>query len=100
MIGAPEAKLAWPTSTIREDNSREVPLITVPTLVLAGSQDQVDSVEQHRREVTSRIPGSRLQIISVRGHLMPFDEPLALANAIDIFVAKHARGLAGHHKQR
>lgn len=88
LSGVPEAKLAWPTAAIREDISAEVPRIAVPTLLLAGEHDHLDSVEQHRREVLPRIANSRLQIIPGSGHLIPVDEPLALAHAIDAFVAE------------
>ncbi len=88
LSGAPEAKMAWPTAAIQEDISAEVPHIAVPTLILAGEQDRLDSVEQHRREVLSRISGSRLQVISGSGHLIPIEEPVALAQAIKAFVAE------------
>lgn len=88
LSGVPDAKLAWPTSAIREDISAEVPHIAVPTLVLAGEHDRLDSVEQHRREILSRIPNSRLEIIPGSGHLIPIDEPSALARAIHTFVAQ------------
>jgi pimeloyl-ACP methyl ester carboxylesterase len=88
LSGVPEAKLAWPNSAIREDISAEVARIAVPTLVLAGEHDRLNSVEQHRREILSRIPNSRLEIIRGSGHLIPIDEPLALAHAIDTFAAQ------------
>jgi 3-oxoadipate enol-lactonase len=88
LSGAPAAKLAWPTSAIREDISAEVPHIAVPTLLLAGEQDRLDSIEQHRREIISKIANSRLQIVPSSGHLIPIDEPIALARAIDAFVAQ------------
>ncbi len=86
LSGTPEAKLAWPISAMLEDISREVSKITVPTLVLAGEHDRLDSVEQHRREVIARISGARLEIISDSGHLLPIDEPVRTARAIDQFV--------------
>jgi pimeloyl-ACP methyl ester carboxylesterase len=86
LSGTPEAKLAWPISAMLEDISPEVSKITVPTLVLAGEHDQLDSVEQHRREVIARISGARLEIISDSGHLLPIDEPVRTARAIDQFV--------------
>ncbi len=86
LSGTPEAKLAWPISAMLEDISREVSKITVPTLVLAGEHDRLDSVEQHRREVIARISGTRLEIISDSGHLLPIDEPVRTARAIDQFV--------------
>lgn len=86
LSGTPEAKLAWPTSAMLEDISSEVSKITVPTLVLAGEHDQLDSVEQHRREVIARISGARLEIISDSGHLLLIDEPVRTARAINQFV--------------
>ena len=86
LSGTPEAKMAWPTSVILEDISSEVSKIRVPTLVLAGELDRLDSVEQHRREVVARISGARLEIIPQSGHLLPIDEPVRTARAIDLFV--------------
>jgi len=88
LSGTQEAKLAWPTSAILEDISSEVSKITVPTLVLAGERDRLDSVEQHRREVVARIPGATLEIIPNSGHLLPIDEPVQTARAIDHFVRR------------
>ena len=86
LSGAPEAKLAWPTSAIDEDISAEAVKISVPTLVLAGGLDRLDSIEQHRREVVARISGARLEIIPQSGHLLPIDEPVRTAEAIDTFL--------------
>jgi pimeloyl-ACP methyl ester carboxylesterase len=86
LSGTPEAKLAWPTSAIDEDISAAVSSISVPTLVLAGELDRLDSIEQHRREVIARIPGSKLEIIPHSGHLLPIDEPARTARAIDSFL--------------
>jgi pimeloyl-ACP methyl ester carboxylesterase len=87
LSGVPEAKLAWPTSAILEDISSNTLQITVPTLVLAGEQDRVDSIEQHRREIIGRIPNARLSVVVDSGHLIPIDEPVALARSIADFVA-------------
>lgn len=83
-----EAVLAWPTSSLLEDISAEVPKIDVPTLILAGEKDRVDSVEQHRREILARIPNARLEIVKGSGHLVPIDEPAQLASAIAQFAAE------------
>ena len=88
LSGVPAAKLAWPTAAILEDISLELPQIAVPTLVLAGEHDHIDSIEQHRREIVARITGAELQIIHGSGHLVPIDEPLQLASAIGDFVAQ------------
>jgi len=86
LSGSPAATIAWPTSGIVEDISSEVYKISIPTLVLAGERDNLDSVEQHRREVLPRITGARLEIIARSGHLIPIDEAEQLAVAIRQFV--------------
>lgn len=86
LSGAPEAKMAWPAFAMLEDISAEVAKIAVPTLVLAGAEDRLDSIEQHRTEVVARIPGATLAILPHSGHLLPIDEPLQTAAAIDHFV--------------
>ena len=88
MSGNREATLAYPTSSILDDISAEVGRIDVPTLVLAGDLDQLDSVEQHKREVVSRIPNAEFAIIKGSGHLIPIDEPIQLAKQIASFVAR------------
>jgi len=90
LSGVPKAKLAWPTIGMSEDISAEVPKIAVPTLVLAGELDRLDSVEQHRHEIIARIPGSTLEIIAESGHLLPIDQPVRVAKAITDFVETHA----------
>lgn len=86
--GSREAVLAWPTSSLLEDISAELPKIAMPTLILAGEEDRLDSIEQHRKEVLARIANSRLQIIFGSGHLVPIDEPEQLAEAIAQFVGE------------
>lgn len=90
LSGSDAAKRAWPTATILEDISQTVRHINVPTLILAGDKDAVDSVEQHRREVVARIAGARLEVITNSGHLSPIDAPEQLAAAIDEFVSSLA----------
>jgi len=86
MSGSRKATLAYPTASILEDISSEASKINVPTLVLAGELDQLDSVEQHKREVVARIPNARFAIVKGSGHLIPIDEPVLLAEEIAGFV--------------
>jgi 3-oxoadipate enol-lactonase len=67
-------------------STSSVPLIDVPTLILAGEHDHVDSVEQHRDEVLPRIHNAKLEIVRGSGHLSPVDEPEQLVAAIRRFV--------------
>ncbi len=87
MSGSRDATLAYPTASILEDISSEVSKISVPTLVLAGELDQLDSIEQHKREVVARIPNARFEIVKGSGHLIPIDEPLQLAKEIASFMS-------------
>ena len=82
-----EARLAYPTASILEDISSEVSKIKVPTVVLAGELDKLDSIEQHKREVVARIPNAKFEIIKGSGHLIPIDEPVQLADHIARFVS-------------
>jgi 3-oxoadipate enol-lactonase len=86
MSGSREATLAYPTASILEDISSEVSKISVPTLVIAGELDQLDSIEQHKREVVARIPNTQVEIIKGSGHLVPIDEPVQLAEQIASFI--------------
>ncbi len=92
LSGTPEAKRAWPVFAMIEDISSEVSKITVPTLVLAGEQDRLVSIEQHRHEVVARIAGATLEVIPQSGHLLPLDEPMRTAHAIHQFVDRIRRG--------
>jgi len=44
-------------------------------------------MEQHKREVHSRIPGASLKVIGNCGHLMPIDQPKELADSMQGFVS-------------
>ena len=86
MSGHPEARRAWPLSAIREDIATEVGKINVPTVLLAGEKDNLDSIEQHKKEVLSRIPGARLRVVAQSGHLSPIEQPVTIADEIASFV--------------
>ena len=71
--------------SILEDISSEVAKINVPTVLLAGELDQVDSIERHKTEVLAYIPNAEFKTVNGSGHLIPIDEPLQLANEIASF---------------
>jgi len=62
--------------------------ITIPTLVIAGDQDQIvptaDSIE-----AASQIHGSELVIIPRTGHLPNEESPAEFASAVVSFIARH-----------
>ncbi|WP_176059467.1 alpha/beta hydrolase [Paraburkholderia sp. BCC1876] len=89
--GAPEAKAAWPRATSREDITREVASIDVPTTIIAGELDRVDSVAVLQREVLGRIPHAVMHVLPGVGHLSPLEAPAEVAERIHDFVRRLAR---------
>ena len=80
--GAPQAKAAWPWSTSLEDISRDVAAINVPTLVIAGELDRVDSVDTLKAELLPRIPHAVMHVMPGAGHLSPLESSDELARLI------------------
>jgi pimeloyl-ACP methyl ester carboxylesterase len=69
-----------------EDIRSDVRLINVPTLVLSGARDQVDTTSRLREEVLPCITGSQLRVLPQTGHLPMLEAPDAVARAIREFV--------------
>ncbi len=84
--GAEVAKKAWPASTSQEDITEEVAAIAVPTLVIAGELDRVDTLETVKTELLPRIPNATLHVLPGTGHLSPLESPAEVFRAIDKFV--------------
>ena len=90
MSGSREATMAYPMESILEDVSPEVANINVPTVLLAGEFDQVDSIERHKTEVLAYLSNAEFKIIKGSGHLIPIDEPVQLAKEIASFTIRLA----------
>ena len=84
--GARQARKAWPTVTSLEDISKIVGQIEVPTIVISGEQDRVDTPAALRAELLPRIPHATLHVLAGVGHLSPLEAPDALATLIADFV--------------
>jgi 3-oxoadipate enol-lactonase len=84
--GGPEAKAAWPRGASQEDISREVALIEVPTTVIAGELDRVDSVATLRAALLPRIPHAKMRVLPGTGHLSPLESPDQVAQLIHAFI--------------
>lgn len=80
--GAPEAKKAWPTSMIKEDVSAGLSRIDVPTLVIGGERDKVDSVDLLQSTVVPSLPRAHFSVIIGVGHLLPLEAPHEVAHRI------------------
>jgi pimeloyl-ACP methyl ester carboxylesterase len=83
--GAPQAKWAWPRSTSLEDITREVSAIDVPTSVIAGERDRVDSIATLQSELLPRIPHAVLHVLPGTGHLSMLESPDMVAGIISEF---------------
>ena len=84
--GAPQAKRAWPEVGMLEDISPAVRGINVPTLVLAGENDQVERVQTLEQELIPRIPDAQMKVIPRSGHLSPLEVPDEIAAEIQNFL--------------
>ena len=84
--GGSAAKAAWPRSTSQEDISRDVSSIDVPTAIIAGEMDRVDSVATLKAELLPRIPRAAMHVLPGTGHLSPLESPDRIASLIHAFV--------------
>jgi pimeloyl-ACP methyl ester carboxylesterase len=89
--GASPAKHAWPKTGMLEDISDAVVNISIPTLVLAGENDQVERIETLERGLVPYIPTVRTKIIPKTGHLSPLEVPDQIAAEIREFTTASTR---------
>ncbi|WP_162097244.1 alpha/beta fold hydrolase [Sphingomonas elodea] len=60
--------------------------IDVPTLVISGALDRIDTPARLEAELLPRIPHATVRILPDTGHLSPLEAPEALATLIAGFV--------------
>lgn len=68
---------------VRDADTGRLPDIHCPTLVVAAAEDQLRRPEE-ARELAEGIPGARLVTVADAGHLIPLEQPQALANALTV----------------
>lgn len=66
---------------VRDADTARLADIRCPTLVVAGAEDQLRNADE-ARELAEGIPGARLETVPGAGHLIPLEQPQALAAAI------------------
>jgi pimeloyl-ACP methyl ester carboxylesterase len=86
--GSPAAKSAWPQEGMTLDITDLVGKIDVPTTVIVGDADKVETELLLRREFGSRIPGTEFIVLPDVGHLSPLEAPSELATAITKAVSR------------
>ena len=68
-------------------DQRGVPAaITCPTVVLAGRDDPITTVEAHRA-LADAVPTARLAVVEQAGHLLSLDQPVATTAALRDWLA-------------
>ena len=80
------SRISWPNIALSEDVSEGIRNIKVPTLILAGEKDVVDTPAKLENEIKVKIPGSSLVTVPQVGHLMMLQAPEQVASLIDAFV--------------
>ncbi len=70
---------------IRPDRTADLSKIAIPTLVIAGSDDQLIPLEESQR-MADRLPRSRFVVIPGAGHLAPLENPATTNDAILSFL--------------
>jgi len=80
-VGAAALGLQVEVGITRADSRLRLGAIKVPTLILAGEDEQVCSLEAHR-EMAAGIPGARYFTIPQAGHFAPLENPAAVARHV------------------
>jgi pimeloyl-ACP methyl ester carboxylesterase len=88
LSGSPAAKAAWTEAGMTLDISDIVGNINVPTTVIVGDADKVETEALLRRELAPRISGTEFIVLPGVGHLSPLEAPSKLAAAITTAISK------------
>jgi 3-oxoadipate enol-lactonase len=67
------------------DAEAELPRVAVPTLVVVGEHEDA-ALREGAQRLAGRIPGAALQRIAGAGHMLPLEQPEALAAAVAGFL--------------
>lgn len=82
---------AWPLAGSREEWRDRIGRIDLPALLVLGSEDgNVPGAAEQRQMMQTHLPQGRLAVIAGAGHLMPMQNPQALASHILAFAAEEA----------
>ncbi|MBB2501780.1 alpha/beta hydrolase [Amycolatopsis echigonensis] len=79
------ARTEWPLRGIAEDIREHTRMISVPALVVAGENDQVETVDVLVDHLMPYLADAEYTVIPKTGHLIPLEAAAALADAITAF---------------
>ena len=71
----------------RPDSTALLPLVTVPTLVIVGDEDELTPPDDSQR-IAEAVPGATLVTIPAAGHLSNLEQPDAFNAALNGFLTK------------
>ena len=71
----------------RPDSTPVLGQIRIPVLVVAGDDDQIAPAEG-MQEMARAIPGAQFTVIPGSGHLSPLEQPQAVNDAVNAFLAQ------------
>jgi pimeloyl-ACP methyl ester carboxylesterase len=92
-----EAWLGWLERGSREDWSAEAGRIVIPALILAGAEDGDLGHDAQRRLNLPHYVTANVQVVRGAAHLIPYEQPRALAALIDGHVTKVASAALPAH---
>jgi pimeloyl-ACP methyl ester carboxylesterase len=81
--------MAQMQACMAHDTSSRLSQLTMPTLVIHGTEDQMLPVA-NARAIASRIPGAQLEILEGVGHLFFWEQPERSAELVRAHAAVHA----------
>lgn len=87
----PEAWLTWLEQGSREDWSMQVGQIDLPAMIIAGAQDGDLGQAAQRCLNLPRYRDAQIEIVADAAHLIPYEQPKALAALVD----RHAASVTG-----
>ncbi|GAB1331453.1 alpha/beta fold hydrolase [Streptomyces sennicomposti] len=79
------ARAEWPLRGIAQDITRHTRSISVPALVIAGANDQVEPVDVLRDNLLPYLSRAEFTVLPHTGHLIPLEAPADLADALTAF---------------
>ncbi len=80
---------AWLECGSRQDISSGISDITVPVLVIVGSEDAVIPKSLLQQDVIDEIADAQLVVVPNAGHLLPIETPQAIVDLIQAHIRKH-----------
>ncbi|KAI7872634.1 alpha/beta hydrolase fold family protein [Lichtheimia hyalospora FSU 10163] len=86
LCGSIQAKESWPLIIMCENILENIKNIDVPTHIIAGEMDKVESINTIKKEIMPYISNISIDIIQNTGHLLPLESPEEVTKIIKKFI--------------